>query len=378
MTFTWILSFVFIYSTTAESESPPPDTICIIGGGLSGLTLANLLQSRGHDVTLYEAESRFGGKILTYRSKSATGDPIQLEQGPIWFSNKMSYILKHLSAYNVSYTPYKVHDFSLFDPSKGVIYPRQEFPPKMVASLSAAVARYKVAWREATNSSAALELGYASLNPAQLEDLSKPIATWLEDHALSELTPLFIPFLTGDGYGGIRETPALYALKVITDKDSDTLVFSGGTFTVSQGYDVWVKRIAAQVRNKYHGWKAVSLKRIQENGETRQEIRFQVKGTKEPVAVSCEKTILAFPPLLNNLAELISDLSEKETEILNQVKVVKYVSTGVRVPHLKRVTYIGMVPRIGIDYDRNVFPEVSDPAGDGGVIVLCKQVSKRG
>lgn len=72
--------------------------------------------------------------------------------------------------------------------------------------------------------------------------------------------------------------------------------------------------------------------------------------------------------------ELISDLNDRE--ILSEVKVVKYVTTGVRVPHLKRVTYAGMVPQIGINYNRNVFPQMDPPPGDGGVMVFIKQVMK--
>ena len=37
----------------------------IIGGGLSGLALADALQAQGHDYMLVEARDRFGGRIKT-------------------------------------------------------------------------------------------------------------------------------------------------------------------------------------------------------------------------------------------------------------------------------------------------------------------------
>lgn len=52
----------------------------IIGGGLSGLALADRLQEQGRDYVLLEARARFGGRILTHRLESGYFD-----MGPAWF-----------------------------------------------------------------------------------------------------------------------------------------------------------------------------------------------------------------------------------------------------------------------------------------------------
>ncbi len=52
----------------------------IVGGGLSGLALAQTLEAQGHDYLLVEARSRFGGRILTQHSDG--GD---FDMGPAWF-----------------------------------------------------------------------------------------------------------------------------------------------------------------------------------------------------------------------------------------------------------------------------------------------------
>lgn len=52
----------------------------IIGGGLSGLALAEMMQSQGRDFTLLEARDRFGGRILTEHQGGA-----QFDMGPAWF-----------------------------------------------------------------------------------------------------------------------------------------------------------------------------------------------------------------------------------------------------------------------------------------------------
>lgn len=56
--------------------------VAIIGGGLSGLTLAHLLFKYGIEFQLYEARERFGGRIL---SKSADENTdFQFDLGPSW------------------------------------------------------------------------------------------------------------------------------------------------------------------------------------------------------------------------------------------------------------------------------------------------------
>ncbi|MEM6792237.1 MAG: FAD-dependent oxidoreductase [Myxococcota bacterium] len=52
----------------------------IVGGGLSGLSLAERLEARGHDYRLLQARDRFGGRIMTKWRDGAAFD-----LGPAWF-----------------------------------------------------------------------------------------------------------------------------------------------------------------------------------------------------------------------------------------------------------------------------------------------------
>lgn len=49
-----------------------PHSICIIGGGVAGLTAAYELVIRGHNVTLFESREGLGGRILTHRFADKT------------------------------------------------------------------------------------------------------------------------------------------------------------------------------------------------------------------------------------------------------------------------------------------------------------------
>ena len=55
-------------------------TVLIIGGGLSGLALAEALEAQGRKYLLLEARTRFGGRIKTEHHGAGYFD-----MGPAWF-----------------------------------------------------------------------------------------------------------------------------------------------------------------------------------------------------------------------------------------------------------------------------------------------------
>jgi monoamine oxidase len=63
--------------------------ITIIGAGLSGLTIACLLQDSGFPATILEARNRLGGRIYTHRQEGMA--PIEL--GATWFGNQHKYLI---------------------------------------------------------------------------------------------------------------------------------------------------------------------------------------------------------------------------------------------------------------------------------------------
>jgi monoamine oxidase len=58
---------------TPGSTGPRAGKIAIVGGGTAGLTAAYRLAQAGADVALYEAQPRFGGRMLTKRNFNADG-----------------------------------------------------------------------------------------------------------------------------------------------------------------------------------------------------------------------------------------------------------------------------------------------------------------
>lgn len=64
-----------------QNDSPQ---IVIVGAGLSGLTIAYLLQKSGYPSTILEARNRLGGRIHTLRKN----DEAPVELGATWFGNQ--------------------------------------------------------------------------------------------------------------------------------------------------------------------------------------------------------------------------------------------------------------------------------------------------
>lgn len=79
--------------------------VAIVGGGLSGLSLASQLQSQGLKLNVFEARDRLGGRVL---SKSTNNESLskkfRFDLGPGWvWPNSQPYIAEFLERYNISY-----------------------------------------------------------------------------------------------------------------------------------------------------------------------------------------------------------------------------------------------------------------------------------
>lgn len=88
---------------------PRHDTI-IIGGGLSGLSLAYFLQKKGIEATILEAAGRLGGRIETING--VLGTPLEL--GATWFSDVHTNLLALLAELGLRQYPQFSKGMSLF------------------------------------------------------------------------------------------------------------------------------------------------------------------------------------------------------------------------------------------------------------------------
>ena len=97
------------------------ERIVIIGGGLSGLTLAYLLSKKNLNFIILEASSRLGGRIQTITGENGT----PLELGATWFSSIHSDLLSLLKELGLEKYPQFSRGKSLFQTKS--FEPPQEF-----------------------------------------------------------------------------------------------------------------------------------------------------------------------------------------------------------------------------------------------------------
>lgn len=76
-----------------------PQRVVIVGAGLAGLTAAFELSQRGHSVTLLEASSRAGGRVLTLRRP--WDDGLYCEAGGEWVHPNHQYIRHYIARFGL-------------------------------------------------------------------------------------------------------------------------------------------------------------------------------------------------------------------------------------------------------------------------------------
>lgn len=87
--------------------------ILIIGGGLTGLTIAYLLQKNNIKATVLEARDRLGGRIHTFKNKEGT----TVELGATWLGQKHFTLHKLLAELNLEVVEQFLSDRAVYDPS---------------------------------------------------------------------------------------------------------------------------------------------------------------------------------------------------------------------------------------------------------------------
>ena len=108
--------------------------IFIIGGGLSGLTLAYLLSKKNIQPTILEASPRLGGRIQTV--KGAIDTPLEL--GATWFSDMHPNLLSLIDELGLKKYPQFSKGISLFqtksfEPTQKFFVPEAEIPSYRLA-----------------------------------------------------------------------------------------------------------------------------------------------------------------------------------------------------------------------------------------------------
>lgn len=101
--------------------------IAIIGGGLSGLVMSDLLAAAGKSILLLEARPRLGGRIHGVSAGSETHE--MLDAGPAWVWPHNDAMLRLLERLNLQHFPQFALGRLVFEDASGVIRRDLDFAP---------------------------------------------------------------------------------------------------------------------------------------------------------------------------------------------------------------------------------------------------------
>lgn len=173
------------------------ENILIIGGGLTGLTLAYLLSKEERRVTLFEVRNRLGGRIFT--TPPEEGTPIDM--GATWLGKKHEYLVRLLKELDVEIFEQHLGKQAIYEPISTSPPQLVQLPPNEEPSYRIVGGTYAVinALEERLSASAYVNIRLGtSVKRLTLTDNDK-IATWTDndrfifDRVVSTLPPnLFV------------------------------------------------------------------------------------------------------------------------------------------------------------------------------------------
>lgn len=176
------------------------DRIAIIGGGLSGLVIADELRLKGYqNITVFEKDDRVGGKLQTiwYKGKSH-------EMGAI-FGLPSHQHLKALMRRNQLKSDGPKLSRTNYDDCGQKIMP---IPKEILGDYLQELDRFPEVLKS-----------YPSLKNASMAhvepSLMLPFSKWCDENKFVVLKMIYVQYFTIFGLGGIDDVPALYALRIL-------------------------------------------------------------------------------------------------------------------------------------------------------------------
>lgn len=177
------------------------EKIAIIGGGVSGLYLANQLIKEGYKhVTIYEQEARLGGKLhsIFYHGKS-------YEMGALFSLPSQQYLKKFMKQAGLKADGPKMSRVHFDAYGNRIMELPKEVLPVFLDELDRlpnVLAQYH-----------SLELPYIG---EVEESLTVSFDEWCQGHDFKYIKNIYAHYFTSYGLGDVDSVPAIYVLKIIT------------------------------------------------------------------------------------------------------------------------------------------------------------------
>ncbi|KXN66175.1 FAD/NAD(P)-binding domain-containing protein [Conidiobolus coronatus NRRL 28638] len=273
--------------------------VCIVGAGISGLRVADKLMNKGHKVKLFEKEDRVGGKVNTFRK-----DGRVYNMGAAILTDYDVKTFEIIQKANISWSNMELQYNGEFEFNSGshIALPYFDRDPETLASFE----QYRQI-RPRLN----IEPGYLEASP----ELLVTTAEWLKKNNLLGLTKFATIFLTAQGYGSLKTTPALYFIHLmdnITDIRKPIYHIPTGIDAIpnymANEKDIVLNADISKIDR--HDWFSA----------------IEYTANNDRLTEICSSVVLAFPPNSKSVKKLIPDLRREEKRILDEVRTAKYGS----------------------------------------------------
>ncbi|MCR1897528.1 FAD-dependent oxidoreductase [Irregularibacter muris] len=218
--------------------------IGVIGGGLSGLVMAEGLQRKGyHDVTLLEKDVRLGGKLhtITYKGKS-------YELGAIFGLPSYSRLTALMDRLNIkadgpqlSRTNYNAEGKKIMPIPRKDLHGFVEELKRLPQVLD----------------------GYESLKSPKIKDIEPalmlPFSKWCDMHCFNVLKTVYLHYFTIFGLGDIEEVPALYVLRILNDEHLMSFMEIPQFYTWKRGVSILAESLGSRIKDIRLGQKVTDI-----------------------------------------------------------------------------------------------------------------------
>lgn len=340
------------------------DLICIIGGGIAGLSAAWYLQKKGYrNVTLFEKKAEVGGKICTY---SLNGFPQEL--GALEITEEYIYTREIID--ELGLTLQKEVDRAVADISSGKVtlglgslMKDANGNPYPVLEVGRATAAYLyetgLRFSDYCNGPDMAGRQSGGIPPV----LMKPFSEWLASIGsyMRTLTGLFDYGVLDYGYGPLNETPAAYITRYMNSSNFLMVLemdigINSWPRNIVEGFQQLPIRMAAKLNEIQPRTvkTSVNIEKI----TIQDGIRVYLEGESSPLKFD---RIIMSCCLDSDLQYLIVDLPDTVKTLLKKVRYQDYWTTGVEVQGLPG-KILGMYPPSNMNHPWALYQERPEQA----------------
>ncbi len=285
------------------------ERICVVGGGISGLTAAYCLQKKGYtNVTLLEGNSRIGGKCYSIKYRGKTYEMGTMMGVP---SHKhIVELMKELGMKNNGPLLYK----GFFDNNGRIMQQIQKEDIRDFRS------QYMRLPEELKKYEILQEPGFKNLT----EDLCQPFSKWCDDRDLSVMKSVFAPAFTAFGFGYLEDVPTAYVLKFLEYETLTAFVEITHLITWTEGIQEMLERIADCLDDVRLTSRVIRIERKED---------VEVQTTRE--TLHFDKIIITSP--LDDTLKYM-DSTKMEKQLFNKIKYQDFRVFSYKVEGLPQVT----------------------------------------